>query len=323
MPAACARPTQSSSALRLPKRDGLMLSWRSAKPSHSGPQTAATRSVIASTSCPGVDGRVEAEPALLPAQRLARGTLQRRVLEHRAGERLAHQPVLHRVRRIVHGRALVERLEVQSADAAGRGDLLHEALVPLRRRVELELERRVHREPRLDVETRAEHEADGTVGTPQSVAQAQLALAQGEVERGALEAPAPVGAEELLLGRPAGEQVQAAQVPREPVERPLPGQRQLRRVVVVVLGRVGDVLSAALEPAADQHDLRGHAAEPAGDVQLVPLGPVAVDVQEQARRLARTPSRELRGSQRLPSVGRSCGASTLPDAKTTGRRSRR
>ena len=50
MPAACARPTQSSSALRLPKRDGLMFSWRSTNSSQSGPQTAATRAVTASTS---------------------------------------------------------------------------------------------------------------------------------------------------------------------------------------------------------------------------------------------------------------------------------
>ena len=121
-------------------------------------------------------------------------------------------------------------------------------LVPLRRRVELELERRVHREPRLDVEARAEHEADGRVRTPQRLAQAELALTQGEVERGALEAPAPVLAEELLLRRPAGEQVQAAQLPREPVERPLPGQRQRRRVVVVILGRVGDVLPRPSSP---------------------------------------------------------------------------
>ena len=123
MPAACARSTQSSSALRLPKRDGLMLRWRSANPSHSGPQTAATAAVTASTSSQEWMGASKLNRPSCPRSASRAGPSSAGSSSTASGERLAHQPVLHRVRRVVDGRPLVERLEVERAHAAGGGDL--------------------------------------------------------------------------------------------------------------------------------------------------------------------------------------------------------
>ena len=113
-------------------------------------------------------------------------------------------------------------------------------------------------------------------------AQALALLPQGQVQRGALERPAAVRAEELLLRRFEGEQVQAADQPREAVQRPGSGQRQIKRVRLVILGGVRDVLPAALVPAAAQHDGRGHAQKAAGDFQLGALRRVAVDLKRQS-----------------------------------------
>ena len=66
---------------------------------------------------------------------------------------------------------------------------------------------------------------------------------------------------------------------RERVERPRAGERQIERVVVVILGRVRDVLTAALFPAAAQHHRRRDAGEAAGHGELAPLRPVAVDLE--------------------------------------------
>src|SRR5665647_1987520 len=102
---------------------------------------------------------------------------------------------------------------------------------------------------------------------------------QGQVQRGALERPAPVRPEDLHLRRPVGEQVQAAEPFREPVQRPVSRERERQRVRVVILGRVGHVFPAPLVPAAAQHDSRGHAQEAAGDAQLRALCVVDVDLE--------------------------------------------
>ena len=104
-------------------------------------------------------------------------------------------------------------------------------------------------------------------------------LAQRQVQRGALERPPAVRPEGLLLRRPGREQVEAADQPRELVERPVTRQRQVHREAVVVLRGVRDVLAATLEPAAAQHDRRRHAQEPARDVELATLRRVPVDAE--------------------------------------------
>jgi hypothetical protein len=94
-------------------------------------------------------------------------------------------------------------------------------------------------------------------------------LAQREVERGALERPAPVVAEGRHLGLRL-EELESVQQLGEGVQRMRPGQGQLTRRRVVG-GRVGDVLAdALLAPAAQVHDRR-HASEAARDVLLTPF----------------------------------------------------
>ena len=141
-------------------------------------------------------------------------------------------------------------------------------------------------EPRRDVEARRDDEAHRPVREAERRAQRPARLAEGQVERGALEGPAPV---RLLAGhrRPAGrEQVEAADPLGERVDRPRAGERQIERVAVVVLGRVRDVFAAALFSAAAQHDGRRDAVEAARHVELAPLRPVAVDLERSPASLA-------------------------------------
>ena len=108
-------------------------------------------------------------------------------------------------------------------------------------------------------------------------------LTEREVERRALERPAPVQAVGRELRR-GGEEVERAYELDEAAERRAPGERLgrpggLEGVLVVV--RVRDVLADALLAAPVQVHDGGHARELGGDRLLEPLELVALDHQRQ------------------------------------------
>ena len=70
-------------------------------------------------------------------------------------------------------------------------------------------------------------------------------------------------------------------------------QCQIGRHAVVVLGRVGDVLSKAGVTTAPQHDDGGHAREPARDLPLAAFEGVALHRERQARQPGEQPVRHL------------------------------
>ena len=88
----------------MPKRDGLMFS-----------QLRLERQVV--DVAQRVDGRVEAEPALGAGERVAQAVLEPRILDHYVGQLLGDGAVQLRIRREVHDRAAVVRLQVDDADA--------------------------------------------------------------------------------------------------------------------------------------------------------------------------------------------------------------
>src|SRR5512137_4239 len=178
MPSACARATQSSSARNDPKRDGLMLRKR-------GSVLRPARSATTSTSPHEWIGASKLKRSSSPSNAARAGPSS-------VGERTCDRRVLEGVRCVVDGRALVERLEVEGADAARGGDARHGVRVPLGRRVELELELGVDRQPRGDVEARRDDEAYGAVLEAERRAQRPARLTKGQIECGALEGPAAV-----------------------------------------------------------------------------------------------------------------------------------
>src|SRR5205823_8649455 len=109
----------------------------------------------------------------------------------------------------VDAHAAVIRLQVDDANPVVRGELLHERAIPVGAGIELELERRVELEIRLDLRARRDDEANRLVRPSDRLAERHAALAQREIERGALECPAPEVA-----------QLELVEPPREVVERP-------------------------------------------------------------------------------------------------------
>ena len=139
-----------------------------------------------------MDRRVPAPAPLRSAQCLSCLRRQLRVLEDRLRKPAHDRAVQPRIRRLIDRRSLVLSLQIEHAHAPRRGDLAHVLVRPVADRVELELELRVVVEPRPDLEPRRDDEAHGPILAADHGAKRQAVLAQGEVERGALERPAPV-----------------------------------------------------------------------------------------------------------------------------------
>ena len=74
----------------------------------------------------------------------------------------------------------------------------------------------------------------------------------------------------------AAPQLELVEVLREILEAPGAGEHQVARHVVVVLGRIGDVLALAGDPASLDGDRGRHARPPRRRPRLVPLQRVAV-----------------------------------------------
>ena len=240
----------------------------------------------------GVDRRVPGDAVAVGLEHgVGFGVGQVRVLEPRVRERLGDAPVERRVRVDVDGRALVGALEVDRRDRSGGRQPVDQRLVPVRGAVELEAQPGVHLEPPADrVEARRaadpqrRDEVDRRLLAPERLRQRLAALAQREVERGALHRPAAVEAEGGHSRLAVGEEVERAHVLAEGPERPRALERQVRAARLLgalVLGAVGDVLPEPLLAGALQVEGGGDALELIGDAALAALQRVAVDRQRQ------------------------------------------
>ena len=172
---------------------------------------------------PRVDRRVEAEAILRSREGLAAPVLEPCVLDHHVREALDHQAVLLRIGREIDRRPAVVRLQVEDAHAIGRSEPLHQRAIPVLPHVQLELELGVQLAVRLDLGARGRDEADGLELTPENVGERAPGLPQREVERGALERPAPVVARRAHL-RLAVEELELVQPDRVVVQRPRAGE---------------------------------------------------------------------------------------------------
>src|SRR5947209_2353028 len=214
-----------------------------------------------------MDRGIPAQSLLRATQRLARLVGQRRILDDRLRKGLRDRTVEARVRRLVDDRAVVLALQVEHADVSCRGDLAHVLVAPLARRIELELQFRVQLEPGPDLESRRDDEAHRTVLASERPAEREAVLAQREVEAGALERPAPVVLEAVL--------VEAARVVRERHASALAERRE----AVVRLRLVGDVLTVAGLARAHEDHRRRHAREVGRHGRLTPLRRERLDLE--------------------------------------------
>ncbi len=225
---------------------------------------------------------IPAQARLGAAEGHASRVRQGGVLDDRVREALDHGPVEAGIGRLVDARAVVLPLQVDDANPIGLGETADESLAPVARRVELELEPGIELTPTPDLRPGRDDEPDGPVRTAERLAEGDPALPQREVERGALEGPAPVVPRCRLL-RLGGEERQALEVGRERRDREPPGERQLGRIVVVRLRLVDDVLASAGLASAAQQDGRRHARELRRERRLAPLEAVVVDRQRELR----------------------------------------
>ena len=120
-------------------------------------------------------------------------------------------------------------------------------------------------------------EANGIVVASHRRAQRASALPECEIERCALERPAPVIDRSRHL-RLALEQTELVQLAREQRECRAPGRIQARKPPVI-FGGVCHVLAATFVTSAAQNDGRGHAGELRRDVDRAALGSRFFDVE--------------------------------------------
>ena len=156
-----------------------------------------------------VDRRVEAQAVGGGFEDRPRLVGEGRILDHRVREALDDVAVQPRVGRLVDDRAAVIALEVGDADPTGGRELVDQRARPRAHRVDLELQRRLNGEEAIDVLTRRDDEADRAILAPDCRTERCARLSEREVERRALEAPAPVARE-----------VEGFESLREIVERP-------------------------------------------------------------------------------------------------------
>ena len=157
--------------------------------------------------------------------------------------------------------------------------------------VELEAQRRAgcpsaqqRRAGRFRSQVQRDDEAHGRRCASEHVVQRPAGLAQRQVQRRALQRPAPVGARDVVRGRPVREEVKPVEVSREAVQRPAARERQHRPGplnATVLGGLVGDVLAHALVPAAREPEDRREAPEPGRDAARETIERVAVDDHRQ------------------------------------------
>ena len=163
-----------------------------------------------------VDRRVPRDAVLERRQRVARLLgLEVGILEPGVRERLGDAPVEVRIGLRVDDRAAVGALEVDRVDGAGLLQRLDQLVRPVRRGVELEADLRVALEAAGDgldrrrvAHPRGDDERHGLRGPAEQIVQRRPRLAQREVERGGLEAPAPVAAVDVEAGLEGREEVE-------------------------------------------------------------------------------------------------------------------
>jgi hypothetical protein len=121
---------------------------------------------------------------------------------------------------------------------------------------------------------------------PQHLVERAPGLAQREVERRALHAPAAVVAEDLEVGSAGREQVDFVEMARERVERPGAGELQDRPEILLGALRlrvVDDVLALALVAGAVQVEDRRAALERLAEAPAEALQLIALDLQGKVR----------------------------------------
>ena len=225
---------------------------------------------------------------------------ERRVLEPRVRERLDHATVEVVVGWVVDDRAAVLALEVDRVDALELLELGEDVVRPVGAGIELEAKagvelekgaepRRVRwiAEPaRCDEGHRSRIAADGG-------AERAAGLPEREVERSALERPAPVVDVRVYL-RLGLEEGLPVQVARERLERPIPGEGQDRAaglLRVLLASVVGHVLAEPFLAGSREADHRRLARELGADGVRVTVELVALDDErEVADRVEQTHS---------------------------------
>ncbi len=234
-----------------------------------------------------VDRRVEAQPLLGAAQRLAGLALEPRVLDHRIRERRSRSrgrsPGRRASRRRCRGSRPSGRARARGRWRPARAIIAasHAGLG-----VELELERRVGRDPAVDVAAGRDDEAHRPGLAPDRPARARARPGAGRGRARRSRTPTG-GSRARRASRARGVQRLEAVEPRARSARSVrtPASGKAGREVVVVVGRVGDVLAAALVPAAVQDHGGRHAREARRDVD----GP-ALDRRSRRRSAPRSAS---------------------------------
>ena len=259
-----------------------------------------------------MDGRVPGDAVPVGLEERVDLRRQRRVLDPGLREGRDDTAVEVGIRLLVHDRPAVEALEIDRVHGAGRAQLGDQLVAPGRRRVELEAQSGVGVEPppdRVDrgrlAQAQRHDEGQRARLPPEHLVQRTPGLAQGEVERGAVERPPPVEARDLPLGL-LGKQVERRDQLAERGDGVLSGERLdrprgLQRLVVDRV--VGDVLADPLLARATKANDGGLARELRRDVADQPLEVVGLDDEGEVRET-------LVGAQ----------ASTACSGRTRGRR---
>ena len=176
-----------------------------------------------------VDRVDDGVPRHLPRDRLqnrARAVVDGRVLEPHARQALDHAAIEGGVSTLVDHGSRVVALEVDRVDAPDLVEFRDEIFRPVARRVELETQTGIEREPALEhLERRrlAESHRDDVGQRPElatdRLAEREPALTEREVESGAFECPPAIVEIDLAL-RPRLEKLLLGEMTREGVDRP-------------------------------------------------------------------------------------------------------
>ena len=223
-----------------------------------------------------VDRLVPGDPVTVAVEQLDGVVGHGGILDPCLRQRLEHATVEVGVRLHRHGRVAVEPLHVDHVDAGERRQLREQLVIPARRGIELEPQRRIHAAQRAERgeaggvgDPHRHDEGDGLRRPADGVLQREAVLAQGEVERRALERPPAVVAG-ALADRLDREEVGQPQQRGELVERAPPAQPREVARTAELLDLVdlvpGDVLALALVAVPGQPDDDRDLGEPARGV---------------------------------------------------------